>query len=46
MFLGSRFGPKLAEAIKGLDKFKAIKGLFLSLGEKNWNRLFEVLAIT
>lgn len=46
MFLGSRFGPKLAEAIKGLDKFKAIKGVFLSLGEKNWNRLFEVLAIT
>jgi hypothetical protein len=32
MFLGARFGPKLGEAVKNLDKLKSIKGVFLSLG--------------
>jgi hypothetical protein len=45
MFLGSRFGAKLGDIVKNLDKLKIMKGLFLSLGEKNWNSLFKILAI-
>ena len=45
MFMGSRFGAKLGQIVKNLEKFKTMKGLFLSLGEKNWNNLFKILAI-
>lgn len=46
MFLGTRFGSKLGEIVKNLDKLKTMKGSFLALGEKSWNQLFKVLAIT
>jgi hypothetical protein len=32
MFLGNKFGPKLGEIVKSLDKIKPIKGVILSLG--------------
>jgi len=45
MYLGSRFGAKLGEAVKNLDKLKSIKGSFMSLGEKNWDALFKLLTL-
>ena len=45
MFLGNKFGPKLGEIVKNLDKIKPIKGLILSLGQKNWQQLFKILEI-
>lgn len=45
MYLGSRFGAKLGEVVKNLDRLKSVKGSFMSLGEKNWNSLFKILAI-
>lgn len=44
--MGARFGPKLGEIVKSLDKLKIIKGTFLSLGEKNYNKIFDVLNIS
>ena len=45
MFLGSRFGAKLGDIVKNLDKLKTMKGVFQCLGDKDWDKLFKILGI-